>query len=92
MVVFEDTDNDMSISKNESLRIFFSPKIVLNLFKQNVMKTLEKLIIGKSPKANIIIDSDKYAFLDGIEMFAEKNARAKEKLSKIKFPEGFSLR
>lgn len=55
------------------------------------MKTLEKLIIGKLPKANIIIDNDKYAFLDGIEMFAEKNARAKEKLSKIKFPEGFGL-
>ena len=56
------------------------------------MKTLEKPINGKLPKANIIIDNDKYAFLDGIKMFAEKNARAKEKLSKIKFPEGFSLR
>ncbi len=56
------------------------------------MKTLEKPIIGKLPKANIVIDNDKYAFLNGIEMFAEKNIRAKEKLSKIKVPEGFGLR
>jgi hypothetical protein len=53
------------------------------------MKTLEKTRHSKLPKANIVIDNDKYAFLDGIEMFTEKNARAKEKLSKMKFPEGF---
>ena len=50
------------------------------------MKTLEKTIISKLPKANIIIDNDKYAFLDGIEMFIEKNARAKEALKNIKLP------
>jgi hypothetical protein len=50
------------------------------------MKTLEKIILTKSPKTNIIIDNDKYAFLDGIEMFTEKNDRAKEALKHIKLP------
>jgi hypothetical protein len=50
------------------------------------MKTLEKTRINKLPKANIIIDNDKYAFLDGIEMFVEKNTRAKEALKNIKLP------
>jgi hypothetical protein len=51
------------------------------------MKTLEKTRTSKLPKANIIIDNDKYAFLDGIEMFTEKNARAKEALKHIKLPQ-----
>jgi hypothetical protein len=50
------------------------------------MKTLEKTRTIKLPKANIIIDDDKYAFLDGIEMFVEKNNRAKEALKNIKLP------
>jgi hypothetical protein len=53
------------------------------------MKTLEKTRHNKLPKANIVIDNDKYAFLDGIEMFTEKNARAKEILSRTKLPERF---
>jgi hypothetical protein len=50
------------------------------------MKTLEKPRINKLPKANIIVDNDKYTFLDGIEMFTEKNARAKEALKNINLP------
>jgi hypothetical protein len=50
------------------------------------LKTLEKTRINKLPKANIIVDNDKYAFLDGIEMFVEKNTRAKEALKNIHFP------
>jgi hypothetical protein len=50
------------------------------------MKALEKTRITKLPKANIIIGNDKYAFLDGIEMFVEKNTLAKEALKNIKLP------
>ena len=54
------------------------------------MKALEKTRINKFPKANIIIDNDKYAFLDGIEMFTEKNTRAKEAFSKIKMSKNWT--
>ena len=54
------------------------------------MKTLEKVKSNNLPQANIIIDNDKYAFLDGIEMFSKKNARAKEALSKMKIPENWA--
>lgn len=52
------------------------------------MKTIEKQIIGKFPKPKFT-KVDSIPFLEGIEPFAEKNARAKESLSKMKFPEGF---
>ena len=46
---------------------------------KNIMKTLEKSVIKKLPKANIIVDNDKYAFLDGIEIFAEKKCSCQRK-------------
>ena len=54
------------------------------------MKSLEKIRINKFHQANIIIDDNKYAFLDGIEMFTEKNACAKEAFSKIKMPKNWT--
>jgi hypothetical protein len=50
------------------------------------MKTLEKSTINKLPKADIVIDNDKYAFLDGMEMFAKKNAEAKAFFANVKLP------
>jgi hypothetical protein len=50
------------------------------------MKTLEKSSTNKLPKADIVIDNDKYAFLDGIEMFAKKNAEAKAFFANVKLP------
>lgn len=54
------------------------------------MRTLEKVKSNKLPQADIIINNDKYAFLDGIEMFTEKHARAKETLSKMKITENWT--
>jgi hypothetical protein len=50
------------------------------------MKALEKPTINKLPKADIVIDNDKYAFLDGMEMFAKKNAEAKAFFANVKLP------
>ena len=38
------------------------------------------------PKINILSDDGTYDFLKGKNYFAEKNARAKEALEKIKIP------
>lgn len=54
------------------------------------MKTLEKIKFNKFPQANVIVDDNKYSFLDGIDMFTDKNARAKETLSKIKMPKNWA--
>jgi hypothetical protein len=49
------------------------------------MKTIEKQIIGKFPKPKFT-KVDSIPFLEGIELFAEKNARAAEYLKNIKLP------
>jgi hypothetical protein len=51
------------------------------------MKTQSKKI--ELPKVTIIPNDGTYNFLIGKDFFAEKNARAKEMLNKMKLPEGF---
>jgi hypothetical protein len=53
------------------------------------MKTLQKSSIDKLPKTIFVKSDLSLLFPEGYEPFAEKNARAREKLSKMKFPEGF---
>jgi hypothetical protein len=49
------------------------------------MKTLEKLKTNGLPKAKFI-KVDSFPFLDGVELFPEKNARAEKALKNIKLP------
>jgi hypothetical protein len=56
------------------------------------MKTLQKLLIDKLPKMVFVKSDLSLLFPEGYEPFAEKNARAKDRLSKAKFPEGFGSR
>ncbi len=51
------------------------------------MKTIQKSSIDKFPKTVFVKSDLSSLFPEGYEPFAEKNARAKEKLSKMKFPE-----
>jgi hypothetical protein len=55
------------------------------------MKAHQKQPINKFPQVSITIleGESPIKFPEGYEPFAEKNARAKERLSKMKFPEGF---
>jgi hypothetical protein len=53
------------------------------------MKTLEKFQSDKLPKVVIVESKRDLKFPEGYEPFAEKNARAREAISKMKFPEGF---
>jgi hypothetical protein len=53
------------------------------------MKTQQKQQVNKLPQVIFIERKTDLIFPEGYEPFAEKNARAREKLSKIKFPEGF---
>lgn len=48
------------------------------------MKTQTQKI--EFPRINIILDDGTYDFLKGKNYFAEKNARAKEALERIKIP------
>ncbi len=50
---------------------------------------LQKQKIDTLPQAIFVERKTDLKFPEGYEPFAEKNARAKEKLSKMKFPEGF---
>ena len=50
------------------------------------MKTLQKQPISPLPKAKFIGKDLSALFADGYEPFAEKNARAKERLKNIKLP------
>jgi hypothetical protein len=56
------------------------------------MKTLQKSLTDKLPKTVFVKSDLSLLFPEGYEPFAEKNARAKERLSKAKFPEGFGLK
>lgn len=56
------------------------------------MKTLQKSYIDKLPKTVFVKSDLSQLFPEGYEPFAEKNARAKDMLSKAKFPERFGLR
>jgi hypothetical protein len=53
------------------------------------MKTLQKSYTYKLPKTVFVKSDLSHLFPEGYEPFAEKNARAKEMLSKAKFSEGF---
>jgi hypothetical protein len=53
------------------------------------MKTLQKSFIDKLPKTVFVKSDLSSLFPEGYEPFAEKNALAKERLSKAKFPESF---
>ena len=49
------------------------------------MKTLEKTTIKQFPKANFR-KVESISFLEGVELFSEKNAKADEYLKKVKLP------
>ena len=53
------------------------------------MKTKQ---INNLPQVTFIERKTDIKFPEGYEPFAEKNARAKEKFSKMKFPEGFFVK
>ena len=53
------------------------------------MKTQQKQHINKLPQVTFIERKTDLVFPEGYEPFAEKNARTKEKFSKMKLPEGF---
>lgn len=50
------------------------------------MKTLEKPITNKLPKAKFIKDEEGLAFLKDIKMFTQKTANAKERLKNVSLP------
>lgn len=50
---------------------------------------LQKQKIDTLPQAIFVERKTDLKFPEGYEPFAEKNTRAKEALSKMKFPEGF---
>jgi hypothetical protein len=53
------------------------------------MKTIQRQQTNELPKAEFTEKDLSALFAEDYEPFAEKNARAKEHLSKVKFPEGF---
>jgi hypothetical protein len=67
----------------------FNQKIVLILNQNNFNIMLQKQKIDTLPQAIFVERKTDLKFPEGYEPFAEKNARAREKLSKMKFPEGF---
>jgi hypothetical protein len=56
------------------------------------MKMLQKSLTDKLPKTVFVKSDLSLLFPESYEPFAEKNAHAKEMLSKAKFPEGFGSR
>jgi hypothetical protein len=56
------------------------------------MKMLQKSLNDKLPKTVFVKSNLSLLFPEGYEPFAEKNARATERISKAKFPEGFGSR
>ena len=56
------------------------------------MKAQQKQHINKLPQVTFVERKLDILFPEGYEPFAKKIARAKERLSKAKFPEGFGSR